>query len=203
MYSYFTHPAELDNFMPLSPQLAWPANQCPLKRQSVHMSLDPFTLILLLRKFPPFPLHEKHYNCSVCHVHALQGCYRQMLIMTTPLPPVISHCTDNESAHLCSVAVATLFLNLYLFNQGLQSIHTFFFPDMAELHTRAVSQLHTWMLSIVTSGLYTEPLNSFAGATGAFTRTQLLYFFSNGKKNFHSTLPSKFNQIAQAWLFNL
>lgn len=70
-----------------------------------------------------------------------------------------------------------------LFIQPRLTEHSYvFFPDMAELHTRAVSQLHTWMLSIVTSGLYTEPLNSFTGATGAFTRTQLLYFFSNGEK---------------------
>lgn len=44
MYSYFTHPAVVDNFMLLSPQLAWPANQCPLKRPSVHMSLDPVSI---------------------------------------------------------------------------------------------------------------------------------------------------------------
>lgn len=109
MYSYFTHPAELDNFMLLSPQLAWPANQCPLKRLSVHMSLDPFALILLLRRFPALLLNGKQYNCSVCYVHALEGCYRQMLIMITPLPPVPSHRTDNESDNLCSAVVAGYF----------------------------------------------------------------------------------------------
>lgn len=44
MYSYFTHPVVVDNFMLLSPQLAWPANQCPLKQLSVHMSLDPVSI---------------------------------------------------------------------------------------------------------------------------------------------------------------
>lgn len=38
IYSYFTQAAAVDNFMLLSPKLARPANQCPLRDLSVHMS---------------------------------------------------------------------------------------------------------------------------------------------------------------------
>lgn len=45
MYSYFTHAAAMDDFMLLAPQLAQPANQCPLRDLSVHMSQDLLSII--------------------------------------------------------------------------------------------------------------------------------------------------------------
>lgn len=107
IYSYFTHAAAVDNFMLLSPQLAQPANQCPLGDLSVRMSQNPLSINLARARIPASSreLHSKHFQFIVCRVFAPGGCHRQMLITMTCWPPVTSQCTDNELDHLCRVVV--------------------------------------------------------------------------------------------------
>lgn len=116
MYSYFTHPAVVDNFMLLSPQLAQPANQCPLTwlecsyvtGSSFHKFFLCTDLILFHWQRPKQYNYRAHCEC------APGGCYRQMLITVTRWPPVASPYSDNELDHLCCVLVTGHFLNFYV-----------------------------------------------------------------------------------------
>lgn len=159
MYSYFTHPA-VDDLILRSPQLAWPANQCPLTQQSVHMSLDLLSINSASAQISASSTDRaSKKQCMVCVcVYAPGGCYRQMLIMVTHWPPVTSQYTDNELDHVCCVVVTGNFFKP-LFIQPRFTELTYFFSGKAKLHTHQVSQLHTWTLSIVTAGLHTKWLH--------------------------------------------
>lgn len=143
IYSYFTHAAAVDNFMLLSPQLARPANQCPLSDLRVHMSQSPLSINLA-------PADSSFFHRAAFKTLPVQ-CMQCLLQRAAAGICSLRWHVDLQWLHnalimnwiICAVWLSqAIFKPLFIKPRFTE--HSRFFSGKAELLAHKVSQLYTW-----------------------------------------------------------